>query len=51
MTGRLTRKPQQSIQDLIAEESFLHYTKRCLSSLITGNSKYFDMVVELQQKH
>ena len=50
MAGRLIRKSQQTTQDLIAEESFCITTKDVLSSLITENSKYFDMVEELQQK-
>ena len=50
MAGRLTRKSQQTIQDLLAEEIFCIIPKDVLSSLITENSKYFDMVVELQQK-
>ena len=50
MAGRLTRKSQQTIQDLIAEENFCIIPKVVLSSLLTENSKYFDMVVELQQK-
>ena len=50
MAGRLTRKSQQTIQDLIAEENFCIIPKDVLSSLLTENSKYFDMVVELQQK-
>ena len=49
--GILTRKWQQTIQDLIAEESFCIISKDVLSLLITENNKYFDMVVELQQKH
>ena len=51
MAGRLTRKSQQTIQDLLAEEIFCIIPKDVLSSLITKNSKYFDMVVELRQKH
>ena len=50
MAGRLTRKSQQTIQDLIAEENFCIIPKDVFSSLLTENSKYFDMVVELQQK-
>ena len=34
----------------IAEENFCIIPKNVLSSLLTENSKYFDMVVELQQK-
>ena len=50
MAGRLTRKSQQTIQDLIAEENFCIIPKDVISSLLTENSKYFDMVLELQQK-
>ena len=50
MACRFTGKSQQKIQDLIAEDSFCMISKDVLSSLITENSKYFDMVVELQQK-
>ena len=50
MTGRLTKKSQQTIQVLISAESFCIVPKDVLSLLITENSKYFDMVVELQQK-
>ena len=50
MAGRLTRKSQQTTQDLIAEESYCIIPKDVLSSLITENSKYLDMVVELRQK-
>ena len=46
----LQQKSQQTIQDLIAEENFWIIPKDVLSSLLTENSKYFDMVVELQQK-
>ena len=38
------------INVLIAEENFCIIPKDVLSSLLTENSKYFDMVVELQQK-
>ena len=51
MPGRLIRNSQQTIQDLIAEKSFCIISKDVLSLLITENNKYFDMVVELQQKH
>ena len=50
MAGRLTRNSQQTIQNWIVEENFRIIPKDILSSLITKNSKYFDMVVELQQK-
>ena len=50
MAGRLTRKSQQTIQDLIGEENFWIIPKDVLSLLSIENSKYFDMVVELQQK-
>ena len=50
MAGILTRKSQQTIQDLIVEETFRIIPKDILSLLITENGKYFDMIVELQQK-
>ena len=50
VAGRLTKRSQQTIQDLIAEESFCIIPKCVLSSLMTENSKYFDIVVELQQE-
>ena len=50
MAGRLTRKSKQTIQELIAAENFCMIPNDVLSSLLTENSKYFDMVVELQQK-
>ena len=43
MTGRLTRKSQQTIQDLIEKESFCTVPK-------TETSKYFDMAVKLKQR-
>ena len=52
MAGRLKRKEnrRRQFKDLIAEERFCIIPKDVLSSLITENSKYFDVVVELQQK-
>ena len=50
MADRLTRKSQQTIQDLIAEENFCIILKDVFSLLLTESSKYFDMVVELEQK-
>ena len=50
MTGRLTRKSQQTIHDLIEKESFCTVPKDVLSSLITETSKYFDMAVKLKQR-
>ena len=49
MTDGLTRKSQKARQYLIAEEIFFIIPKDVVSSLITENSKYFDMVVKLQQ--
>ena len=49
MADGLTRKSQQARQYLIAEEIFCTIPKDVASSLITENSKYFDMVVKLQQ--
>ena len=51
MACRLIRKSQQTIQDLIAVENVCIIPKDLLSWLLTENSKYFDMVVELQQKN
>ena len=50
MAVRLTRKSQQTIQDLIAEESFCIIPKDIFNLLISENSKYFDIVIKLQQK-
>ena len=50
MADRLTRKSQQTTQDLIAEENFCIILKDVFSLLLTESSKYFDMVVELEQK-
>ena len=49
MADGLTRKSQQVRQYLIIEEIFCTIPKDVASSLITENSKYFDMVVKLQQ--
>ena len=49
MADGLTRKSQQARQYSIAEEIFCIIPKDVVSSLITENSKYFDMVVKLQQ--
>ena len=52
IAGRQTRKPQQQILELISEqkENLVILTKDIMISLLQENTKYFNVVANLQEK-